>query len=85
MPTMRGTSDRKGEMQRKDLDTLTVLEAVKAHGMDAIDHLLHTYPEKVILAAYRRDWRYLDYGVSERRVWLEPAGERYLKEHSTQR
>ena len=72
-------------MQRKDLDTLTVLETVKAHGIDAIDHLLHDFPEKVILAAYRRDWRYLDYGVSERRVWLEPAGERYLKEHSTQR
>lgn len=52
---MRGTSDRKGEMQRKDLDTLTVLETVKAHGIDAIDHLLRDFPEKVILAAYRHN------------------------------
>ena len=69
-------------MQRKDLDTLTVLRAIEQHGLEAIEHLLDAYPEKVILAAYRRDAAYLDYGVSERRPWLEPAGKRYPREHS---
>lgn len=68
-------------MQRKDLDTLTVLEAVKAHGVEAIDYLREHFPENVIIAAYRRDGRYLDYGVSERRQWLTPEGERYIREH----
>jgi len=69
-------------MKRKDLDTLTVLTAINEHGADAIDHLLETYPEKIILAAYRRDAAYLDYGVSERRPWLEPEGRRYIREHT---
>lgn len=68
-------------MQRKDLDTLTVLQAIKEHGASAIDHLLVDYPEKIIIAAYRRDGRYLYYGVSERRPWIEPEGERYLADH----
>lgn len=69
-------------MKRKDLDTLTVLTAIKEHGVEAIDHLLETYPEKIVLAAYRRDARYIDYGVSERRPWLEPPGIRYLRENT---
>lgn len=67
-------------MKRADLPTVVVLEAIEKHGVEAIEHLLEDYPEKVILAAYRRDGAYLDYGVSERRPWLEPAGVRYLRE-----
>lgn len=67
-------------MKRSDLTTLAVLEAVEAYGVEAIDNLLDAYPDKVILAAYRRDSRYLDYGTSELRPWLTPEGKRYLRE-----
>lgn len=66
--------------KRADLPTPTVLEAVATHGRYAIEHLLHAYPEKVILAAYRRDAGYLDYGTSERRPWLTPEGKRHLRD-----
>lgn len=67
-------------MKRSDLPTAIVLEAIEQHGVEAIDYLREEFPEKVILAAFRRDAAYLDYGVSERRPWLEPAGTRYLRE-----
>lgn len=70
--------------KRSDLDTTTVLRAVAEHGQ-IVGHtaLCERFPVKVVDAAFEREvgMGRLNYGVTLRSAWLEPAGLRWLREH----
>ena len=68
-------------MKRADLSTLDVLRAIEEHGQIAgHEHLCSLYPAKVVAAAFEREVARgnLDYGVTLRSAWIEPAGKRLL-------
>jgi hypothetical protein len=71
-------------MKRSDVGTRTVLRAVVEHGqIGGYVHLCETYPAKVVAAAFEREVvaGRLDYGVTLRSAWIEPAGRRWLVEN----
>ncbi|MBB4931827.1 hypothetical protein F4561_002647 [Lipingzhangella halophila] len=69
-------------MKRADLDTRTVLAAIRDHGMSAYGHLCATYPEKVVLAAFEREVRAgrTECGVAPHLPWLTRAGRELTEE-----
>lgn len=64
-------------MKRSDLDTRTVLEAVRQGGPYG---KLTSYPSKAVTAALERELRAgrIDYGVSLARPWLTDQGVAWL-------
>lgn len=69
-------------MKRADLTTEAVIRAVFLYGFDAYEELCQLYPEKVVLAAFKRDTdrRYLTYGVVLYRPFLTDRGKSKLAE-----
>lgn len=70
--------------KRSDLDTGVVLRAVAQYGqINGYKELCKQFPTKVVDAAFEREViaDRLDYGVTLRSAWIEPAGHRWLAEH----
>lgn len=71
-------------MKRADLDTRTVLAAVRDHGTGAYGHLADRFPAKIVVAAFEREVRArrLECGVNVTLPFLEPDGWRWLEDRS---
>jgi hypothetical protein len=68
-------------MKRSDLTTYEVLSAVQKLGQTfGYCHLVEKYPVKIVDAAFEREVGLgrLNYGVSLRTAWIEPAGVAWL-------
>lgn len=67
-------------MKRSDLDTRTILEAVRQGA--PYGQLAAHYPSKVVTAALERELRagHIDYGVSIANPWLTYQGAAWLTE-----
>jgi hypothetical protein len=63
-------------MKRADLDTITVLTAIRDHEFGAFGVLAERFPPKVVLAAFAREHRArrTEFGVVEHRPWLTDKG-----------
>lgn len=68
-------------MKRADLDTVTVLTAIRDHGGGAFGVLAERFPPKVVLAAFAREdrARRTEYGVAEHLPWLADKGRAALR------
>lgn len=58
------------------------LAAVAEHGVDAYEVLTERghHPKVIVAKAKRASAKgYTDYGVSERRAWIEPKGREFLE------
>lgn len=67
-------------MKRSDLDTRTVLEAIRqGAGYGALSD---KYPSKVVIAAFERELRArrIDYGTSIASPWLTDEGRAWLEQ-----
>ncbi|MGR6922591.1 hypothetical protein ACU635_50770 [[Actinomadura] parvosata] len=74
-------------MKRADLDTITVLSAIRDHEGGAYGVLAERFPPKVVLAAFAREdrARRTEYGVAEHLPWLTAKGRATLRAAERQR